>query len=98
MYFNICSGRLVRFIEFFLNTLFVVIIWSAITDGLTWKLQEVGFVAEDQVIIGNEVEEPDIQLVSIVTLWKKKQKTAFTQLSHATGKYWNVWLARVIAS
>lgn len=35
---------------------------------LTRKLQEVRFMTEDQVVVGNEVEEPDIQLFCIVAL------------------------------
>lgn len=35
---------------------------------LTWELQEIRFVAEDQVVVGNKVEEPNIQLLCIVAL------------------------------
>lgn len=35
---------------------------------LTWELQEVRFVAEDQVVVGDEVEEPHIQLLCVVAL------------------------------
>lgn len=35
---------------------------------LTRELQEIGFVAEDQVVVGNEVEEPDVELLRIVAL------------------------------
>lgn len=35
---------------------------------LTRELQEIGFVAEDQVVVGNEVEEPDVQLLRVVAL------------------------------
>lgn len=35
---------------------------------LTRELQEIGFVAEDQVVVGNEVEEPDVQLLCVMAL------------------------------
>lgn len=35
---------------------------------LTRELQEIGFVTEDQVVVGNEVEEPDVQLLRIMAL------------------------------
>lgn len=41
---------------------------------LTRELQEVGFMTEDQVVVGNEVEEPNIQLLCIVALRTDKVK------------------------
>lgn len=41
---------------------------------LTRELQEVGFVAEDQVVVGDKVEEPDVQLLRVVALRKKAER------------------------
>lgn len=41
---------------------------------LTRELQEIGFVAEDQVVVGNEVEEPDVQLLRVMALEVNKRK------------------------
>lgn len=41
---------------------------------LTRELQEIGFVAEDQVVVGNEVEEPDVQLLRVMALEVSKRK------------------------
>lgn len=41
---------------------------------LTWELQEIGFVAEDQVVVGNEVEEPDVQLLRVMALEVNSRK------------------------
>lgn len=41
---------------------------------LTRELQEIGFVAEDQVVVGNEVEEPDVELLCVVALEGNERK------------------------
>lgn len=41
---------------------------------LTRELQEIGFVAEDQVVVGNEVEEPDVQLLRVMALEVNNRK------------------------
>lgn len=35
---------------------------------LTRELEEIGFVAEDQVVVGNEVEKPDVKLLRVMAL------------------------------
>lgn len=41
---------------------------------LTRELQEIGFVAEDQVVVGNEVEEPHVQLLRVMALEVNNRK------------------------
>lgn len=44
---------------------------------LTWQFQEVRFVTEDQVVVGDKVEEPDVQLLCIVALRVQKQRETY---------------------
>lgn len=58
---------------------------------LTRELQEIGFVAEDQVVVGNEVEEPHVQLLRVMALevnnrkrFRQKKNKLFTRKKRQT--------------
>jgi len=41
----------------------------------TWELQEVRLVAEGQVVVGDEVEQPDVELLRVVALGDRQAST-----------------------
>lgn len=51
---------------------------------LTRELQEIGFVAEDQVVVGNEVEEPDVQLLCVMALEVNNRKRVLGRKKNKT--------------
>lgn len=50
--------------------------------SLTRELQEIGLVGEDQVVVGDKVKEPNVQLLCVVALEDQVRQKTLSQGSN----------------